>query len=344
MPDPVETISFQRNAPLAGLTTFGVPAHARWLATLTEEADLPLLFTDARFREEEKLVLGGGSNVLFTGDFDGLVILNAIRGIEVEAGSDRDRLRVGAGENWDRFVRLTLERGYHGLENLILIPGSVGAAPIQNIGAYGVEVAEFIECVRVWDSKTAEFRQLANEECEFAYRNSRFKREPGRFTVTEVVFRLPHSGEPRIDYAGIRDELAAMDAAPSPGTVAMAVETLRRRKLPQPEETGNAGSFFQNPIVDRSQADNLRTRFPELPVFPVNDGFKLSAGWMIEFCGLRGWRDGPAGVSERHALVLVNHGGATGQQVWSLAKKVVEAVRERFGVTLTPEPRILGNF
>lgn len=343
MPEPItsaESPVLKPDAPLAALTTFGVPARAAWFATLEEEGHLPRLLDDPRFRDSEYLILGGGSNVLFTRDFAGLVIRMAIRGIQVATGEAGDWIRVGAGENWDAFVRWSLAQGYHGLENLILIPGSVGAAPIQNIGAYGVEVAEFLESVRVWDANQQRFRDMAAGECDFAYRDSRFKREAGRFVVTGVCFHLPRAGEPRIDYAGIRDELAAMGVESAPGTVGEAVERLRRRKLPQPSEMGNAGSFFQNPVVDTARAEALRSRFPELPAFAVDGGWKLSAAWMIEDCGLRGWRDGPAGVSERHALVLVNHGGATGEQIWSLAERVREAVHRRFGIILTPEPRI----
>lgn len=330
------------DADLGPFNTFGVPARANWLAEVRDPQQLPELMAACAEARGPCLVLGGGSNVLFTQDFPGLVLLLRMQGRHVEAGDDDcDRVRVAAGENWDTFVRWSLEQGYCGLENLILIPGSVGAAPIQNIGAYGVEVAAYIESVTVWDEAGADFRELPAADCGFAYRNSRFKREAGRFIVTAVTFRLPRRGPLRMDYAGIREELAALGVdRPVAADVARAVERLRRRKLPDPAETGNAGSFFQNPVVDSATADALRERFPDLPLFPHERGWKVSAAWMIEHCGFRGWRDGPAGMSEKHALVLVNHGGATGGQLWSVAGRVRAAVAERFGVELVPEPRV----
>ncbi|MDQ2070074.1 UDP-N-acetylmuramate dehydrogenase [Natronospira bacteriovora] len=332
------------DADLTACNTFAVPARAAWLAQVEDPAHLPELMAAAGEAGLPRLVLGGGSNVLFTGDYPGLVLLMANRGITVEPGeSGHDRVRVAAGENWDAFVRWSLAQGYCGLENLILIPGSVGAAPIQNIGAYGVEVAAFIDHVRVWDRETGAFRELSAPDCRFAYRDSLFKQERDRYVVVEVSFRLPKAGLPRLDYRGIREMLAERGIQePSAADVAAVVEALRRSKLPDPSQTGNAGSFFKNPVVPLARAEALRRQHPDLPLFELPEGqCKLSAAWLIERAGLKGWRQGAAGVSERHALVLVNHGGASGAEVWAVARTVMDTVADRFGVQLEPEPLVL---
>ncbi|MDE2316451.1 MAG: UDP-N-acetylmuramate dehydrogenase, partial [Xanthomonadaceae bacterium] len=241
--------------------------------------------------------------------------------------------------------RWSLGQGYAGLENLILIPGTVGAAPIQNIGAYGTEVAEFIESVEAWDTREHRVAQLDRATCAFGYRDSLFKRESGRYIVTAVRFALPRAHELRLDYAGIRDELARMGVAkPAPFHVAEAVVHLRTRKLPDPAVIGNAGSFFKNPVVDAAQAETLKREHPDLPAWPQTDGrSKLSAAWLIEAAGLKGQREGDAGISNRHALVLVNHGHASGRELWAFAQQVIAAVQAKFGVRLEPEPVVVGG-
>jgi UDP-N-acetylmuramate dehydrogenase len=251
---------------------------------------------------------------------------------------------VAAGEHWDDFVRWTLGEGHAGLENLILIPGSVGAAPMQNIGAYGVEVREFIELVEAFDLHEHRFVHFDNARCEFGYRDSIFKRHPDHCLITAVTFRLPRAWAPRIEYAGVQDELRRMGIEhAAPIHVADAVVNLRTRKLPDPRVIGNAGSFFKNPLVPAAQAERLRAEYPQLPCWPAPDGItKLSAAWLIEAGGFKGAREGDAGISNRHALVLINHGHASGAQLWALARRVREGVHARFGVTLEPEPRIIG--
>jgi len=246
---------------------------------------------------------------------------------------------------WHGFVMHTLSLGLCGLENLALIPGTVGAAPIQNIGAYGVEVRDRVHAVEVFERATATTRLLAPDECAFAYRDSAFKREPHRWIVTAVEFTLSRHAPPVLDYAGLRDELAAMAITdPTASQVADAVIRIRRRKLPDPAVLGNAGSFFKNPVVLVAQADALRAAHPTLPVFPGEGDAsrKLSAAWLIDACGWKGHRDGDAGVSPEHALVLVNHGSASGAQLLDLARRIAASVHERFGVMLEPEPRIVG--
>jgi len=292
------------------------------------------------------MVLGEGSNVLFAADFPGLILRTVFDGVRTIGDDGSTALvRTEAGAGWDALVDWTLARGLAGLENLALIPGLVGAAPIQNIGAYGAEVAESIATVEAWDRHTGRFERLAARQCGFAYRDSVFKREPERWIVTAVEFRLARQFHPRLDYAGVREELVAqgVTAEPTPQQVADAVRRLRRRKLPDPAVIGNAGSFFKNPIVEAALATRIRAAHPQAPVYPAGEGCsKLSAAWLIDSCGWRGHRDGDAGISAQHALVLVNHGRASGTELLALARRVADSVAQRFGVRLEPEPRIVG--
>ncbi|MEW5835897.1 MAG: UDP-N-acetylmuramate dehydrogenase [Pseudomonadota bacterium] len=333
------------NAPLARRNTLRVAAKARLLAEIRDASKLPELLAFPAVRQGPLLVLGEGSNVLFAGDFDGTVLAMATQGVQVEDDGRIVRLAVAAGERWDDFVRWTLGQGIAGLENLILIPGTVGAAPIQNIGAYGTEVAEFIDSVEAWDTRAHCVVTLDREACAFGYRDSLFKREPDRYVVTAVRFALPRTRELRLDYAGIREELARMGVdKPAPFHVAEAIIHLRTRKLPDPAVIGNAGSFFKNPIVDAATGEALQREHPELVAWPTADGrWKLSAAWLIEAAGLKGYREGDAGISSRHALVLVNHGQATGPELWALARQVIASVEATFGVKLEPEPRVIGG-
>lgn len=332
------------NAPLDRRNTLRVAAKARLLAEIRDASKLPELLDFPVVKQGPLLVLGEGSNVLFAGDFDGTVLAMATQGVQVEDDGRIVRLAVAAGERWDDFVRWTLGQGIAGLENLILIPGTVGAAPIQNIGAYGTEVAEFIDSVEAWDTREQRVVTLDRDACAFGYRDSLFKREPGRYVVTAVRFALPRTRELRLDYAGIREELARMGVdKPAPFHVAEAIIHLRTRKLPDPAVIGNAGSFFKNPIVDAATGEALKREHPGLVAWPTADGrCKLSAAWLIEAAGLKGYREGDAGISSRHALVLVNHGQATGRELWALACQVIASVEATFGVKLEPEPLVIG--
>lgn len=334
------------DADLSARNTFGVAARAPLLAEVHDPAALPGLFTDPRFDAGRAMVLGGGSNLLFAADPDGPLVALAAGGMRIVGDDGRNVVvRFDAGASWHGCVMWSLAQGLGGLENLALIPGTAGAAPIQNIGAYGVEVGEHVVAVEAFDTRSRAMLRFTGDECGFAYRDSRFKREPDRYIVTAVELALSRDAEPRLDYAGIRDELAAMGVdAPTPALVAEAVVRLRRRKLPDPAVVGNAGSFFKNPIVPAPVAQALAAGHPGLPVYR-GDGEgtrKLSAAWLIEACGWKGYRDGDAGVSAQHALVLVNHGGATGAQLLALARRIAASVQERFGVPLEPEPRIVG--
>lgn len=347
------------DADLRARNTFGVAARAALLAEVEDAARLPQLFAEPALRDRPLLVLGGGSNLLFAGDPEGAVLALRSQAMVVLADEDgRILVRVDAGADWHACVLWTLSQGLCGLENLALIPGTVGAAPIQNIGAYGVEVHERIHSVEAWDRDLGDIVRLDRAACGFAYRDSRFKREPGRWLVTAVEFALSRTPALRLDYVGIAEELAAMAVdRPDARQVAEAVIRIRRRKLPDPALVGNAGSFFKNPIVPAALADALSAGHPGLPVYPVapfpaaaathdeaGDSAlrKLSAAWLIDACGWKGHREGDAGVSAQHALVLVNHGGASGGQLLDLARRIADSVHARFGVALEPEPRIVG--
>jgi len=333
-----------QNPSLKSFSTFGVPATAGRMITLENEEDLLSL---PPFNPEHDLILGGGSNVLFVSDIPGTVIHNRLAGKEiVETREDHAWVEVGAGENWHELVRWTLGQGLSGLENLSLIPGLAGAAPIQNIGAYGVELAEVLETVTAWDLERNHWTSFTLAQCELSYRTSFFKSgKPDRYLICSMRLRLDTRYVAKLDYAGLCDELSRAGADRSSALdVSDAVVRLRQRKLPDPAVIGNAGSFFKNPVIDREQAESLVEHFPGLPAWPLgDDGVKLSAAWMIEHCGFKGHRAGPAGVSDKHALVLVNYGAASGQQIFQLAGEIQTAIHNAFGILLEPEPRIV-NF
>lgn len=331
------------NADLRPFNTFGLAARARYFAELTDAARLPELCALPFFEREKVLWLGGGSNIILRGDYPGLAVRLANRGIrETRRAPGHVWLEAQAGENWHGFVRHTLALGLNGLENLSLIPGTVGASPVQNIGAYGVEAKDLIDTVNCYDLAEHRFISLANADCRFAYRDSLFKREGcGRYVITSVVFKLAERFTPRTAYGDLADVLAAS----CPGReitaadVSDAVCRIRRAKLPDPALLGNAGSFFKNPAVPAGKAAALATAHPAMPRYPQSDGtVKLAAGWLIEQCGLKGRSIGGAAVHDKQALVLVNTGRATAADVAALAALVQNTVAERFGVELESEP------
>ena len=327
---------------LRALNTFGVDARAALLIGIENEEDL---LTAPGLDPGRDIVLGGGSNIVFGSDVPGTVFHNCIRGRSVvEERGDAVLLEVGAGENWHRLVRWTLEQGLYGLENLSLIPGSVGAAPIQNVGAYGVELASVLDSVTAWDWRRAAWLNFDREACRLSYRDSMFKSGVrDRYLITSIRLRLARTFAPQLEYAGLREELhaAGLDR-PTALDVSDAVIRIRRRKLPDPAVSGNAGSFFKNPVVDADTADALLARQSGLAHWPVDDGrIKLSAAWLVEQCGLKGLRENDAAVSGQHALVLVNLGRASGADIVRLARRVQAAVEERYGIALEPEPRLV---
>jgi UDP-N-acetylmuramate dehydrogenase len=348
----------QERVSLKPLNTFGVDAQARFLARVQTAEDLQRLQDDVRLRELPQLVLGGGSNVLFAGDFDGLVVQPCPRGIDdLGERGGAHLVQLAAGEPWAGAVEHLARAGIPGLENLALIPGLCGAAPVQNIGAYGLELAERLQAVQVWNPASGAVESLSVQDCELGYRDSAFKREaaapglaggtvrPDRIRIIlGMTLALPRPWVPVTGYVELERELAARGCSrPAPADIFAAVCALRTRKLPEPGQMGNAGSFFKNPIIGRAQHAELIERFPSIVSYPLAGGrFKIGAGWMIEACRLKGYTRGAAGVFEGQALVLVNRGGARGAEILALAREVQERVHARFGITLEPEVRIIG--
>ncbi len=334
------------NVSLAGRNTFRIPARAEILADVKDSDGLAELFDFAMLRNGPVMILGEGSNLLFAADVPGIVICLTMSEIKiVRDEGDFALVRADAGVNWNDFIGWTLGRGLLGLENMSLIPGTVGACPIQNIGAYGVEVGEFIETVEVFDRQSQRMKRIDRTECEFAYRDSLFKQDLNRYVVCAVEFLLPRTRDLKLDYAGVREELASMGVdTPRAAHVAEAISRIRTRKLPNPAILGNAGSFFKNPIISAALAEQLKSKYETLPSYPGNsdDTRKISAAWLIEQAGWKGFREGDAGIAEQHALVLVNYGNATGQQLLALARRVAKSVHEKFGIQIEPEPRIIG--
>jgi UDP-N-acetylmuramate dehydrogenase len=330
------------NVSLKPFNTFGLDARAAHFAHCATQADVAMAVAFSAGKGLRRLVLGGGSNLLLTGDFPGLVLRIETRGIELAASdATADVVRVAAGENWHGFVMHALASGWAGLENLALIPGTVGAAPVQNIGAYGVELDSLFESLSALDVRTGAVVSMARADCGFAYRDSIFKRGASdRYVILDVTFRLPRGGKPETGYADVRKWLEARGiAAPTAKDVADAVIAIRSEKLPDPAVLGNAGSFFRNPLVSNAQFARLAQRFPGIVGYPQPDGaVKLAAGWLIEHAGWKGRRIGDAAVYERQALVLVNLGNATSADVIGLARAIQADVRARYAVDLEPEP------
>ncbi len=332
-------MQIQQNKSLKQYNTFGINAIAKEYAEFESIEDLKQIDL-----QKNHLVLGGGSNILFTKNVDGLVLKNNIRGIDLlEETEDHVIIRAGAGENWHQLVISTVDRGLGGMENLSLIPGNTGASPMQNIGAYGVEIKDIFHSLtafRVADKTVVTFR---NEDCNFGYRESVFKNKyKGQFIICSVSFRLQKKPSINTSYGAISQELEKMGVInPSIKDVSNAVINIRSSKLPNPKITGNAGSFFKNPVVEKDLADSLKSMYPDLPYYPTGDKVKLAAGWLIEQCGWKGYRKGDAGCYDKQALVLVNFGSATGNEIYELSEQILESVKEKFKVILEREVNIL---
>ena len=331
-----------RDKALEALNTFGVPAFARYYAVFADRRQLDELFSMPETEGLPWYVLGGGSNVLFTGDYEGLMLQPVGKRMEaVEESGETVSVRAEAGVVWDDFVRFCVERGYGGVENLSGIPGSVGAAPVQNVGAYGAEAKDVIREVEIYLPQERTVRMLRREECAFGYRDSVFKRElKGRAIVLSVTFELSRMPVFRLGYGDLVQEVERLGGA-SPENVRRAVISIRNAKLPDPAVLGNSGSFFKNPVVAPEAAERLKARYPEMPSYPAPGGGKLAAGWLIDRAGWKGRREGRVGVHDRQALVLVNHGGAAGSEVLELARRIVADVAEKFGVELELEVNVL---
>ena len=306
--------------------------------------DIQMFLNSAQYKNMPKLILGGGSNVLLTKDFEGVVVKINTKGIfKVNETEQHVWLNVQSGVAWDDFVNYCIDNDFGGIENLSLIPGNVGSCPIQNIGAYGVEVKDSIDSVEVVDIKSMQMFELKNEECNFAYRSSIFKQElKDKVIIVSVTFKLTKKHQLHLEYGAITDELNKMGIAqPTIRNVAKAVCNIRNCKLPDPKEIGNAGSFFKNPSITEKDYTNLKSSFPEIPSYTQTDGtYKIPAGWLIEQCGWKGYKEGNVGVHANQALVLVNYGNATGKEVLLLSEKIQQSVKKKFGLDLQTEVNI----
>jgi UDP-N-acetylmuramate dehydrogenase len=322
----------------------GIAAKARYFVSVASVEELKSVLADSRFKSTSKFMLGGGSNVLFVEDFDGLIIHMDIRGKEaVKEDEEFIFLKIGAGENWHELVIYCVDKGWGGIENLSLIPGSVGAAPIQNIGAYGVELEDVFEELTAVHIETGEERTFSKTECKFGYRDSIFKNEDkGDFVITGVTLKLQKSPSVNISYRALSEKLEE-EGITNPGIkgISKAVIEIRQSKLPDPAEIGNTGSFFKNPVLPKSEFEELQKNHPDIPHYPSGEDVKVPAAWLIDHCGWKGKRFGDAGVHKMQALVIVNYGNASGNDIWELATRIQKSVKETFGVTLTPEVNIV---
>lgn len=320
--------------------TFGIEAKcARFIEYNNADELRKVLQMLREDKDSPWLHIGGGSNLLFTKDYPGTILHSGIRGKEVvEETADSILLRVGAAEDWDRLVEWCVEKGFHGLENLSLIPGEAGASAVQNIGAYGVEVESLIEKVETLHAETGEVRIFLHDECEYGYRTSVFKQKhKGKFIVTHVQYRLSKTFQPQISYGALKSLSENPEVPPTAAEVRNEVIRIRREKLPDPAEIGSAGSFFMNPVISEAQFRLLQSQHPDIPHYPAPGGIKVPAGWLIEQCGWKGEQLGQAGVHPRQALVLINLGHATGEEIQQLSLRIQEDVARRFNVTLHPE-------
>jgi UDP-N-acetylmuramate dehydrogenase len=349
-------MKIRQNYNLSKLNTFGINVNALFFVEINNETDLIELFTLPEFKNNKKIFLGGGSNVLFTKNFDGLVVWNKLKGIEIlEAEKDFVFIRAMGGEIWHNLVMFAVNHGYWGIENLSLIPGTVGAAPMQNIGAYGAELRNVLENVEAYEIATGVKRVFSKEECELGYRDSVFKNKlKNKYFISAITLKLNKIGEKNISYKMLKEYLEKNKIEiNNPKDISDAVVFIRQSKLPDPKIMGNAGSFFKNVFVsarnasqsevggEKGKLEELLEKYPDMPYFKEDGTTKIPAGWLIEQCGWKGRRIGNVGAHEKQALVLVNYGGATGEELMELANKIMTSVREKFGLELVPEVNIV---
>lgn len=348
-------LTVTENVSLTAANTLALQASARYFFELTDELQIPQALEFARSKNVPVLVLGGGSNIVLTANFPGLVIVNRLRGISVEAvgpenaGEDSVIVSAAAGENWHQLVEFCLQEGYYGLENLALIPGSVGAAPIQNIGAYGVELTRIFHSLRGWDRVEQSWKTLTADDCAFGYRDSIFKGAlKGRFIISSVSLTLSLKPEVDTHYDALRLALEAQGwSKPTPQQVAQTVIAIRRSKLPDPADLPNAGSFFKNPVIPSAQAEQLKIDYPGLVSYPQPGSstqvpqVKLAAGWLLERAGWKGKRQGAVGMHEQQSLVLINYAQANGADVLALATSIQRDIQKTFGIELEIEPALI---
>lgn len=336
-------MQIEQNISLRQYNTFGVDVKARLFSSFTSLDELVEILT--AHRKLQTLILGGGSNILFTKNFDGLMLKNEIRGIDlIREDANHVYVRAGAGENWHQFVQYTIKRNWAGLENLSLIPGNVGASPMQNIGAYGVEIKEVFDELEAYHKKERKVHRFSVNDCQFGYRDSVFKKKyRDDFVILNVTYRLNKRPHFNISYGALEEELEKLGVQSlSIQAISQAVINIRSSKLPDPAVTGNAGSFFKNPEIPEKQFNNLRSAFPEIVGYNLNNGYvKVAAGWLIEQCGWKGFRRGDAGCHAKQALVLVNYKNATGKEIFDLSEEILQSVKRKFGVQLEREVNII---
>lgn len=338
-------MQIEHNPSLKEYNTFGIDAKAKAMATFHSVDELSEILSDPTLNQLPRMILGGGSNLLFTKDYEGLILKNSITGIEcVDEDQDHFYVKAGAGENWHEFVLTCIKNNWAGLENLSLIPGNVGASPMQNIGAYGVEIKDRFDHLEAYNLATKEVEKFNAVECEFGYRESVFKRKlKGKYIIVSVTFKLLKTPNFNVNYGAIDSELKSMGVDElSIQAISQAVINIRNSKLPNPKDLGNAGSFFKNPVISASQWKKIAQEHAEIPNYPApRNEVKLAAGWLIEQAGWKGKRIGNCGMHAKQALVLVNYGGATGQEIYDHSTRVKDSVAEKFGVELEREVNII---
>jgi UDP-N-acetylmuramate dehydrogenase len=335
---------FKENYCLKKSNSFGIDAKAKYFTAFNSIIEFKDILNSEIYSENKTFILGGGSNILLTKDFDGLILHNRITGTCIlEDNEEFTTVEVGSGLNWHDFVKWSVSKELSGIENLALIPGTVGASPVQNIGAYGMEVKDSITKVHAFDIKNRKTKNYTNEECKFTYRNSIFKSElKDKIVISKVEFKLFKKPLNKTNYGDIEEELNSLNLKPSPKHISDAVINIRNRKLPNPAKLGNSGSFFKNPVISTIQFNSLRKDFPKIVGYKISETkMKIAAGWLIEDAGFKGYRDGDAGVHKNQALVLINYGNAKGTDIINLANKIQKNILEKYKIQIEPEVNIL---
>lgn len=338
-------MDFQENKSLKELNTFSIECQAKYFIEIKKESDLSRLYNEKLFQSEKKLVIGGGSNILLTKKFDGLVIKNSIKGYETIFEDDNFlELKIGAGENWHELVMMCVEKNWGGIENLSLIPGNAGTAPMQNIGAYGVEIKETFKSLEAFEISTGKIKTFNNEDCNFGYRESIFKNEKkNQYIILSISLILDKNPKINLEYGDIKQTLSNKNIIhPTIKDISNAIIEIRQRKLPDPNKIGNSGSFFKNPIIPAEKLNIIKKKFPEIVYYPIGENkVKIAAGWLIDKAGWKGKTFNNYGVHKNQALVLVNYGGAKGKEIFDLSEKIINDIESKFSITLEREVNII---
>lgn len=337
-------MNFSKSKSLKSYNTFGIDVNAKYFLEINSISELTSVSNTEIFKNEKLLIISGGSNLLLTKNFDGLVIKNNISGINITNEDENEVvLNVGAGEDWHELVMFAVKNNWGGIENLSLIPGNAGTAPMQNIGAYGVELKDSFVSLEAFEISSGETHLFSNKDCRFGYRESIFKNtHKGKYIITSISLKLSKKPKINIDYGDIKNELSLLSIEkPTIKDVSNAIIKIRQSKLPDPKKIGNSGSFFKNPVISKSELEKLTLSYPDVVKYPVNDKFKIAAGWLIEKAGWKGKTFDNYGVHKKQALVLVNYGGAKGTDINNLSNQIIKAIQDKFGVTLEKEVNII---